>query len=426
MTQQPGPTAADRSREIDGLGPVATYRPRSPTELAELVRSARERQQAVYPVGGRTLLGYGLAPQREGIAVDLRALDRLIDYPARDMTVTVEAGMTAARLQELLAQENQRLTVDVPLAEQATIGGATAANVSGLRRYGLGSFRDYLLGASVVDGQGREIRAGGRVVKNVAGYDLCKLYIGSLGTLGILTQLTLKVRPRPDAQALLVIRCTADTIEAVLGRVDASRTRPVAVELLNPSGARELNRQSSQGVPDDSWCVVVGFEGSGQEVDWQVQQIKEELAHEARLGIEVRPGVQADSLSRALVDFLLAPAPAVIARATLRPSAATALCRQADQAPGSPALIAHAGSGIVTAHFGGDLPLEEIRGALDALLQSAVQADGNMVLWRCPTAWKAKVPVWGNPPGDLFLMQAVKHQLDPGGVLNPGRFITGI
>jgi len=152
-----------------------------------MVRQSAARSQAIYPVGGRTLLHLGLPPTRPGIAIDLTGLDQLIDYPARDMTITVQAGITMTRLGEILAQENQWLPVDVPLPERATLGGAIACNASGMRRLGFGTFRDYVLGITVVNDRGQEVKAGGRVVKNVAGYDLGKRYAGSLGTLGIIS-----------------------------------------------------------------------------------------------------------------------------------------------------------------------------------------------------------------------------------------------
>src|SRR5262249_39620905 len=161
-------------------------------------------------------LNFGLPPTRPGIAVDLRGLAQVIDYPARDMTITVQAGVTLAQLREVLAAENQRLPIDVPRAEQATLSGALAANVSGPRRYGFGTLRDYVIGISVVNDEGQEVKAGGRVVKNVAGYDLCKLHIGALGTLGIITQVTLKLKPRPEETALVAVGCEAGGVAPLL------------------------------------------------------------------------------------------------------------------------------------------------------------------------------------------------------------------
>src|SRR5271155_1716156 len=131
---------------IDDCGPFPVLAPGSVTELVEIVRTAAADKRALFPLGGRTMLGYGLPPAGTGVCVDLRALNRVIDYPARDMTITVQAGITIAELQKLLASANQRLPVDVPLADQATLGGALAVNSSGPRRYGFGTLRDYVIG----------------------------------------------------------------------------------------------------------------------------------------------------------------------------------------------------------------------------------------------------------------------------------------
>src|SRR5262249_38232320 len=159
------------------------------------------------------------------------------------MTITVQAGITMAKLQDLLAVENQRLPIDVPFADQATLGGALAANVCGPRRFGFGTLRDYVIGISVVNDEGQEVKAGGRGVKNVAGYDLCKLYIGSLGTLGIITQVTLKLKPRPEEQALIALGCTTDGVEALLEQLHRSCTRPVCIDLLNQAAVAVIHSQ---------------------------------------------------------------------------------------------------------------------------------------------------------------------------------------
>src|SRR5207249_7295627 len=137
------------------------------------------------------------------------------------------------RLREILRAENQRLPVDVPLPEQATLGGILATNTSGPRRLGFGTLRDYVLGMSWINDEGQEVKAGGRVVKNVAGYDLCKLQIGALGTLGIITQVTLKLKPRPEDQAFVLVGCSHEMLESLLDEAARSRTRPVCLDLLN-------------------------------------------------------------------------------------------------------------------------------------------------------------------------------------------------
>lgn len=205
---------------------------RRPATVAELQSVVRE-SPALYPVGGRTTLDVGFPPTKPGVAVDLTALSAVVDYPARDMTITVQAGITVAALQAELAKEGQWLPVDVANPERATIGGAVALNKSGPRRFGFGTLRDYVIGISFVADDGSDVKAGGRVVKNVAGYDLMKVQVGAVGSLGVLTQVTLKVKPKPEASAALAFGVTTGELAAVLDQLHASKSRPVAVEVLN-------------------------------------------------------------------------------------------------------------------------------------------------------------------------------------------------
>ncbi len=409
---------------IDGSGPLPVRRPASVAELADLVRQARGGNQAVYPVGGRTLLDYGLPPTRPGLAVEVRALTQVIDYPARDMTITVQAGITLARLAELLRAENQRLPVDVPRAAEATLGGALAANVSGPRRYGFGTLRDYVIGLSAVNDEGQEVKAGGRVVKNVAGYDLCKLYVGSLGTLGVVTQVTLKLRPCPEDQALVVLTCRADEVESLLDRLHASRTRPVCLDLLNPAAATYINQRAGAALPEGAWVLAVGFEENTAAVAWQVQQLILELG--PREVLDVRVDAPAEPLWQALAELPALPDAALSFKANLLPHAVAGFCRKAADLASGIRLQAHAGSGIVVGHAPAGLTLPQAQALLKALTDEAAAAQGNVVVLRCPSAWKAQLPVWGRPRGDLALMRAVKDQLDPRRLFNPGRFLPGI
>src|SRR5437762_40368 len=153
------------------MPPMAdTITPADQSSLLAAVRAAYEAGTAVYPIGGGTSLEYGLSAARPGIELSLAKLNRVIDYPARDMTTTVEAGITMASLAETLAAERQRLPVDAPQADRATLGGLIATNWSGPLRYGHGTIRDYVIGINAIDGRGVPFKGGGRVVKNVAGY----------------------------------------------------------------------------------------------------------------------------------------------------------------------------------------------------------------------------------------------------------------
>jgi glycolate oxidase FAD binding subunit len=402
---------------VDDLGPLPVVRPASVAEVQAAVRRAAADRQAVYPLGGRTQLHVGLPPTQPGVGLDLTALDRIVDYPARDMTITVQAGLRVADLQRLLAAENQRLPVDVPHAERATVGGSLAVNVSGPRRYGLGTLRDYVLGMSAVNDDGQETKAGGRVVKNVAGYDLCKLHIGALGTLGVLTQVTLKLRPRPETSALLALGCPAGGLEGLLEQVHRSRARPVAVEVLDQQAARLV------GLPEAPWVVLVGFEDSEDAVAWQLQQLIREAA--AELGrAHAWAGWATDPLWDALTELTDHPRARLVFKATVLPGRVAAFCIAAR--PFEEVLLhAHAGSGIVRGTVLADLTRERAAEMLKALGEWCRADGGNLTVPRCPTAWKHDLPVWGRPKAG-WLMRTVHDKLAPRRLFNPGRFLEGI
>lgn len=397
-----------------GFGPLPVLRPGSVAELGDIVRRTAVERQAVYPVGGSTMLHVGLPPTQPGVVVDLRKLDQVIDYPARDMTITVQAGITLAKLQTILAVEQQRLPIDVPDPEHATLGGALAVNVSGPRRYGFGTLRDYVLGISVVNDEGQETKAGGRVVKNVAGYDLMKLHIGALGTLGVITQVTLKLKPVPEEQALLAIPCGRGMLDDLLNQIHASRTRPVCISVRS-------NRTNSYDLKSDqqgAWTVFVGYEDNREAVAWQRQQLEDELRHR---------GVVAenhdDTAWNELTSFLLDPSATLTVKANVLPWMTAQFCEQF-RLPHSEGVVAHAGNGIVMGHVMDDLTLDEAQGMLTRMQDKA--APGNVVVLRCPWEWKQKLPVWGKPRGDGWLMKAVKEKMDPRRIFNPGRFVEGI
>jgi glycolate oxidase FAD binding subunit len=409
---------------IDGFGPVPVVRPDSVAALGDVVCRAAAEHTALYPVGGQTMLNLGVPPRMKGCAVDMRALASVVDFPARDMTVTVEAGITLGRLRDVLAKERLRLPIDVPQPGKATLGGAVAANASGSRRYGFGMLRDFVIGISAVNDAGREFKAGGRVVKNVAGYDLCKLLVGSLGTLGIVTQLTLKLRPVAEEQALVTLACADDALESLLTQLHGSRTRPVCLDLLNRAAARELLAQAKVPVPDGAWVLVAGFEGNREAVNWQVQQLVREIG--AGGSLEALVGFTADPLWHALTDWSLWPGSNVTFRANLLPSGLATFCRAADRRAEKPWLAAHAGNGIVRGHFDERLTREGAAAALAAWRELAATNQGRVVVPRCPPAWKDVVSVWGPKPADAFLMHDVKMKFDPRRLFNPGRFVDGI
>jgi glycolate oxidase FAD binding subunit len=383
------------------------------TELGDLVREASAVGQGLYPIGGATQLALGLPPTKSGFAVSTLGLNRVLDYPARDMTVTVQAGVTVAELQATLAREGQRLPVDVPNAGRSTLGGALAVNASGPRRLGYGTLRDWVIGVSFVTDEGVEVKGGGRVVKNVAGYDLMKLHIGALGTLGVVTQVTLKVTPRPADQALVAFGVNAAAVGPTLDRLHTSASRPVAVELLNAAAARATGVK----LPEfDPWVIAVGFEEKPTTVSWQLATLKDELkAAPVRDLMELR-GAACEPLWAALVALQDQPESRLSFKAGVLPSKLAAFVGEASSAHPDLLIHAHAGNGIAYGHLGAELTLERASAVLAAL-----DGASHLTVRRCPTEWKKVLPVWGTPRGDRDVMLAVKRTLDPKNVFNPGR-----
>jgi glycolate oxidase FAD binding subunit len=417
---------------LDELGSLPAMQPASVAQLCELVLRAAAEGHAIYPVGGQTMLDLGLPPSKPGMPVDLRRLDQVIDYPARDMTVTAQAGITIAKLQSLLKGENQQLPIDVPLPERATLGGALAVNSSGPRRYGYGTLRDYVIGISVVNDEGHEIKAGGRVVKNVAGYDLCKLYIGSLGTLGIITQVTLKVKPRPQSVRLLTLPCPGENFADLLNRLHESRTRPMCIDVLSRAADEALSQQLDgtadlgPSLPANWWRPIVGFDGNPTTVAWQIKQLSEELPEDSRrLSCELADA-DAEVLLARLADFLLWPEAKLTLKANVLPHMTAEFSKHV--LAFSPALVLqiHAGNGIVIIHQPGDSTQEQTQELVQRLSEWASAAGGNLIVQRAPAAWKKTLPVWGRPRDDAWLMREIKAKLDSRGLFNPGRFVAGI
>jgi glycolate oxidase FAD binding subunit len=385
-----------------------------------MVREQVAQGNAIYPQGGRTSLDYGGVPRRPGVAIDTTDINRLIDYPFADMTITVQAGMTMSALGAILAEKHQRVLVDAPAPDRATLGGIYATNTSGPRRYAAGRPRDQIIGVSFVTSQGVIVKGGGRVVKNVAGYDFPKLLTGSMGTLGIITQLTLKVRPIPEATALVWapfwnLRSLADTLD----RLNTSGTRPIALELLNGPGARAVGL--GLGLPTGNGIVAIGYEDNAGSVRWQIDRLKRELA---RNDIAILEGADAQPLWKSLTDFPATKLGPVSFVANLRPSSAASFVEALN--PEQWSAHAHAGNGIVRAHAVGEWTLEKMAQQITKLRSLATHDGGNLILARCPTEWKDALKVWGEPRADWAVAERVKAALDPVGAMNPGRFVGGI
>jgi glycolate oxidase FAD binding subunit len=394
----------------------------SASDVATAIGDCRGSQTPLYPFGGATSLDYGLPAKQPGIGLSLAKLNRTIDYPARDMTITVEAGVTMASLAEMLAVESQQLPLDLPKSEKATIGGVVATAWSGPRRFGMGTVRDYVIGISAVDGRGRAFKGGGRVVKNVAGYDFCKLLTGSLGTLAVITQITLKLRPQSERTAMLACRPKSlAEADRLLNELTTTRTTPTTIELL---AGQAWNDDPLLGGAKRAPCyLLLGFEGTAIEVGWQMAELTEEWK---RLGvIEVQPieGAAVSELMGRLTEFPALPGSPLVLKASVKPSGAARMIEALLKVDPRASIEAHAANGIVIARLA-DFPKNGLSRSLIGELQPAASsAGGHIVILSNPGAAEmTRQAVWGSATS-APLMTAVKREFDPVDILNRGRFV---
>lgn len=395
--------------------------------VAAVLRGACQSETPVYPIGGGTSLDYGVRPVRPGIGLSLAGLTEVVDYPARDLTITVQAGITIEALSAHLATQRQRLPVDIPNASQATLGGAVVCNPSGPRRLACGTMRDYVIGFSAVDGRGTCFQGGGRVVKNAAGYDLCRLMIGSLGTLGVITQVTLMVKPMPETTVFVACEVPElDVAERLLAAMIDSKTLPVALELLaGPAWQEDAALGPASGPAVGR--LVAGLEGTAAEVEWMAGQLEREWRAAGIDSARTIAGAAAESLWNRLIDFPVAAAPdgpvPLVVRISVLPSVVTRLVDRLIGVDPTCSLQAHAGSGVVRARF--VLAPGDVAGCIETELRPAVASvDGHLTVLSCPAeVTLSRQAVWG-PVGDgETVMQAIRAKFDPKAILNPGRFV---
>jgi len=415
---------------LDGRTPEAVALPGSKEEVAAVLLATAEAKMPVVPWGGGTRMGIGAPPKSLGLVLVLKRLNRLLEHEPGDLTATVEAGMTLDALQRELGRHGQWLSLDPAHAEEATVGGILSSNAAGPRRHLYGSCRDLLIGVTVVTAAGSIVKGGGKVVKNVAGYDLPKLFIGAFGTLGVIVEATVKLRPRPDADRLVVARfARLKEAGAAARAVMGSDLLPSALDLLDGEALRALG----QGGPDGA-ALLIGVDGIPEQVEWQCAEVERLLRPQGLGDARVLDGEARDTMwrTRGGLGSGAYPETAAVMRWVVVPAQVANVMEQgatvAQQAGLGAALSAHAGAGIVEAVLagGGRADATAVAGVLSEWRALVRATGGQALIESAPLAVKERVPVWDDPGPSLRIMQRIKSQLDPNGLLNPGRFVGGI
>ncbi|MEO8458432.1 MAG: FAD-binding oxidoreductase [Chloroflexota bacterium] len=373
---------------VDGIAPKTVVRPGSYDEVAAVLRYANDARLAVIPLGGHLHAGIGNAPHRYDVALEVTRLDQVVEFEPADLTITVEAGMTLGALRRVAADTRMMVPFDPELPDEATVGGVLAAALSGPARVSLGAPRDVTIGMRVVTADGKLTRAGGRVVKNVAGYDLCKLYIGSMGTLGVIVEATFKTVPLPLAEETLAF-----------GFPDPAG----ACAMVSRATAAGLSLRSARLIREaKTWRLEIGLAGMAHAVARSARELRQ------RAGDPLPPPVTPRT-----------PAPRELAaKLSVLPTRLPVLL---GDFPSDTIIEAHPATGICHIAFAA--------GSVEAIaeIRSIARKHGaTCVIEMCPPDLKRDIDVFGDAPSSLPLMRAIKAEFDPNGVLSPGRMLGKI
>ncbi len=401
-------------------------RPQIIENLSRTLARASAEQLRVSPRGGNTTTEKFLPPFDVDLNIDLTQMNHVLEYEPANLTISVEAGMTLAALQHALREHGQFLPLDPPQAERATIGGIIASNVSGPLRLRYGTVRDWLIGVRVVLADGSVVRGGGKVVKNVAGYDLPKLFVGSMGTLGVIAEATFKLAPwPPDRRTVLAQFETHTAAVNVLLPILRSVLLPSALEILSPPVRAEALRWA----PLERYALLARFAGTAAAVNRQAREFEALCRPHTAIGPIVYDGLDEEQLWNRLRDLpiTLTGDEGLLIEMRLLPSQLDEALTQVQSVAGEKAVdcavFCRAAQSLWIA----------IRQVNTAALEMASQLrewisahKGWLLIQRAPAALSAQLDRWGPPRNDFVIMQRLKGQFDPQNILNPGIFVGGI
>jgi glycolate oxidase FAD binding subunit len=403
------------SSPVDGVIPRWSAAPATVEQAAALVALAHDARLSVVPRGGGSALELGHPPARVDLVIETRRLDAVLEYNPDDLTVTVQAGCTAGALAAHLASRRQILPLDPPGWAARSLGGIAATQASGPLRQRYGTMRDLLLGVRFAQADGVLTWGGAKVVKSVSGYDVPKLMVGALGTLGVLLELTLRLHPAPDHEMtwLASFRTPAHAQECVAALLD-STVQPNRIELLDSRGL------AACALPVTAVAVVISI-GTVEPAVRAEEAVVKALVHRARGTMETMGASFWRTYDRALAGF-----DGVILRIGTVPARLVETLGTVQAVLPGAAVTGSAGLGALRAlitHADG----AALVGALARLRVTVGDVDGAVIVERAPRAVRERLDPWGPVPAPaMAMMRAIKAEFDPRGVLNPGRFVGGL
>jgi glycolate oxidase FAD binding subunit len=413
-----GPEAG-RLGLVDGIAPRWVVTPATSEQVGRILALAHGEGLVVVPRGSGSALSMGALLERVDIVLDTRNLARVVDYNPDDLTVSVEAGLTAQALAGRLAERHQWLPVDPAGAQSRTLGGLTATNALGPLRVRYGTLRDLLLGVRFVQADGVITWGGARVVKSVTGYDVPKLMVGSLGTLGVLTELTLRLHPRPETEGTwLATFPSAGAAQTFVGLVLDSPLQPNRVEYLNTLA---LGACAAPTAPAAVAVCIGSVEAAVREQGADLVSLAQ------RSGGTVTPSAATfwDRYDQAITRASREASDGVVLQIGTLPSR---LAETAATIGQGPAAMVTGCAALGSLHVVlADVSAGEAATAIARLRDSVAGFGGHVMVLAAPRAVRAAVDPWGPvAPAALAVMQGMKNEFDPRRTLNPGRFVGGI
>jgi len=423
---------------VDGKRPKAILSPGTMGEVSKVVAYANEASLTILPMGNGTKVGMGTVPEKVDLLLSTLRLNRITDCDCDNLTLSVESGITLDAVQKRLAAEGKGyfLPLDPPHTGKATLGGIVATNSSGPGRLLYGTARDLIIGMKTVFPNGDIVVSGGKTVKNVSGYDMCKLLIGSNGTLGILCEMTYKLLPLPEKVATLLLPYATLEEAVQFGReILRSQFLPSSIEILNRTALKKMKPSAPQ---QGSYLMAIKLEGVAEGVDRQVA----EMGERAKKGGCLEPAVLHSELHssfwKALRDFSEGLAEDGSGFISFKSNFLISRCgemigsyeKTANESGIDCALICHSGSGVLYSYaLAGNGVQSKKKSLLNLAKEFSVAAarnEGRLVVESSPPAFKKGMDVWGEQRGDYEIMRRLKREIDPKGILNPGRFVGGI
>ncbi len=425
---------------VDGKKPKSVVTPGTMDQVSKVVAYASQEHLAVVPRGNGTKMEMGGIPKKMDIVLSTRRLNRITDRDCENLTLSAESGLTLGEVQQDLAKVGRGyfLPLDPPFTDKATLGGIVATNSSGPKRLLYGSARDMITGAKAVFPNGDIVVSGGKTVKNVSGYDMCKLLIGSYGTLGILCEMTFKLLPLPEKEATLGLSFAAlEDAEGFVRELRGSQLIPSSIEILNGLAVQKMSCSVSMP-PNGNYLVAVGLEGVAESIDRQVSEMSEVGKKHGTLEAFTLDAEKHRAFWVALRDFSLRLTDEDSNVISMKSNFLISKCGEvlgnyekiAHGLGIHCAFLSHAGNGILYSHV---LPGKGFRSKVDPLVEliekltaEAAKNGGGLVVESSPPSIKKKVDVWGQSRSDYLVARRLKEQIDPAGILNAGRFVGGI